>query len=510
MTDLGHLLAGTENGIARVRAGAVPAPGVVSRTVQRVRRRRGLRHTRDTALGVVLAGAMGSAAWWAGASPDATPPAGTPSTSSVPSASPSPTPGAHSAAAPVAVAVPQPVPAGVLDATTPGWILSVSTQVRPGTMDVWTDEDSRTVLHLVSPTGERTTLLHLSLPWTSVSVLDWEAGRSQALVALAGRDVEGPVFGTLDLRTGELAALPRLDWMHQYVGRAGTGDTLWLTAPAPAGVDPERASPMYPPPVRVVNDEASAGAEGDPLAAVPYGEGAGIRLVAAAPDGPVRDLGESGLRRPTVSPDGAWAVVVDTAGAPHAVDVATGERHALTGLPTDPGCLDAGWSGDHEVLVACPVPGTTRYELRGHDVARTAGSGPAEPRLVATTDTAVRDAWPLGDGRLGLGLVVQPDPCDVVSDPAVLDAGVVTPVTGQWGDADHGGTLVFAAGAVHTHLNGCYAGGRSGPQRDVRTDLTTGAVTTFGWLDDGHVDDPDVVAADGWWDQASGSFVVGR
>lgn len=499
MTDLGHLLADTEAGVARARADVTLAATALDRTVGRVRRRRGLRHTRDAALGTLTAAVVGSVAWWAGThEPPPALPAATPSASATPA--PSPTAAATVATVPpVQVAAPQPVPPGLLESAEPGWVLEHAMQESPRAQasGVWEDGEARGALHLVSPTGERTTLLHYREPWASVGVLDWRAGERTALAAVVPV-LEGTRYGTLDLLTGEFTQMEPLATDLQYAGTARSGESLWLTAEPPSDL-PEGARLGGPEPAVAVGYVPQV--LGDQV--LPASWSLPARLQAVAPDGSVRVVADIGRAMPDLAPDGEWGIVVGTAGTPFALDLRTGEKVPLESLPTDPACRQAGWSGDHELLVGCPLEGG-RWELRGYDVT---GERPA--RTVATTDRAVRDAWPLGDGRIGVGLVVLPAPCDVTSDPAVLDGGVATPVTGQWGDADHGGTLVFAAGAVYTHLNGCYAGGRSGPQRDVRTDLATGATTTLGWLDDRRKTAPGFVAPDGWSDISDG-FVVAR
>lgn len=73
---------------------------------------------------------------------------------------------------------------------------------------------------------------------------------------------------------------------------------------------------------------------------------------------------------------------------------------------------------------------------------------------------------------------------------------------------DHGTRLVVAGDAVWTHLDGCYPGsGRAEPQRDVRVDAGTGALTTLAWLE---ARAPQQVVVDGWRVAEVTGFVPAR
>lgn len=480
MTDLGDLLSGTEAGIARLRAGSAPADGAVARTVRRVRRRRGVRHTRDAVVGVAAVGAVGTAAWWAG-------PPGQEATPAAPSVTASPTAGAtpvapvdpapaHAAQA-VHVAEPLGVPQAVLAAAEPGWVLSTSLQQRPGPVD--TADDIRSAVHLVAPDGTRTTLLHVTGP-VAVSVLDWRAG---ATTALAWADLEGTrTAGRLDLLTGDFTPLAGLLWGNLLVGSLDDDGSLWLSWGEAADVPPDAASVAARHVARLGTDETFTGT---------------LRLVAA--DGTARDLGPVSTARwvPTLSPDGRRVAMASPAGEPQVVDVRSGAVQALADVAD--ACTLAGWAGVDEIALSCPSG--DGFALVARDVAG------ADVRTLATTQHPVRDAWPLGDGRVGVGIAERPAPCDADVQPAVVADGEVTAITGGWGAGDHGGPVTFAAGAAYTQLNACSLGETPGPVRDVRTDVATGDVVTFGWLDDAHAQD--LAAPDGWSD-TSVAFVVAR
>lgn len=501
MTDLGHLLSSVEDNVERALAGATTAPDRLERTRRAVRRRRVLRHTRDGAAGaVVLVVVVGLTTWGVhgrGTVPAdvATPPtsAATPTVD----AAPAPTPAGEQlvVGTPVPAATPRDVPvADLLARTGPGWSLAVVSQQRLDAPDVMRPGDMRDVVTLVSPTGERTALL--DVPERTTLVLhDWRPGTSTAVASVA----VGPGgfgSGLVDLVTGTVAPLP-FAFEHHPLGLTATGESAWLDVPLSDDVreavaaEPGRLTPVAPGTGVALDPESTVDPEGTltPPTSGPTGR---LRLVSS--DGVARDAGDVTLplRLHPLSPDRAWLAVQTPDGALQGVDLRTGQAHPVAGV--EDGCRLVGWADEHAVLTACPE-GDGEWRLVAVDVA----DGAARPRALATTDTPVRDAWPLGDGRIGLGRVVQPAPCDVTSDPAVLADGRVRSLTDGWSPYDHGTDLLFTGGAVWTHLNGCYPGsGRADPQRDVRVDLATGAITTLAWLDDRRDADHVVVDEDVW------------
>ncbi|GCD20816.1 hypothetical protein CTKZ_23780 [Cellulomonas algicola] len=214
------------------------------RTRSLIRRRRATRHTFQSVAGVLVVGAVASGAWLGLRGPDAPPPATVPSAtpSSSPSSSRSSTPSGTPTqdVAPVVLdelpGLPptQPLPAGLLERTTPGWVLTVyRSQPYPGF-----DEEPVVVRHtvvLVSPAGERYRVVDLP-PTSSVQVVDWVAGQTTALVHVVASDGEpsGAARGraVLDLRTGTVtpagAGVGAAD--DTYLGRSADGAEIWTSS----------------------------------------------------------------------------------------------------------------------------------------------------------------------------------------------------------------------------------------------------------------------------------------
>ncbi|MCC2313533.1 hypothetical protein [Cellulomonas xiejunii] len=483
MTDLGHLLSSVEENVERAHTGSVVPAGVLDGARSTVRRRRTVRHARDGALSVVALVAVGGVVTWGlQPGPTSTGVATTsgPTTSGpTPEATPAPTSAGEqlSLGAPVPAATPREVPiADLLTSTGPGWSLAIVSQVRLDAPAVMRPGDMRDVVTLVSPSGERTALLDVG-ERTMLYLAAWRPGSTTAVASVAVGDGAFQ-SGLIDLLDGTLTPLP-FEWEHHPLGLTATGESAWLDVPMPADVreaveaDPGHASPVAPGALVALDPDPSFG---PPATSGPTGR---LRLV--APDGVVRDGGDVTLplRLHPLSPDGEWLVGQGSDQGLVGVDLRTGEQHPVADAPDDPACRLVGWADDHAVLTACPAAAGA-WHLDAVDVA---GDGGAT--RLATSDVPVRDAWPLGDGRVGLGRVVMPAPCDVTSDPAVLADGTVRSLTDGWSPHDHGTSLSFTGGAVWTHVNGCYPGsGRADPQRDVRVDLATGETTTLAWLDD--------------------------
>lgn len=493
MTDLGHLLSSVEENVERAHTGSAAPAGVMDGARSAVRRRRTVRHARDGALSVVALVAVGGVVTW-GLQPGPTSTDVATTSGPTPEATPAPTPAGEQLplGAPVPAATPRDVPiADLLTSTGPGWSLAIVSQVRLDAPDVLRPGDGRDVVTLVSPSGERTSLLDVG-ERTVLNLAAWRPGTTTAVGSVL---VEGGPFrsGTIDLLDGTLTPLP-FEWEHHPLGLTATGESAWLDVPTPAGVpeaaeaEPGRLAPVAPGVLVALDPEA------DPVGtAVTSGPTGRLRIV--APDGVARDGGEVTLplRLHPLSPDGEWLVVAGPDRGLVGVDLRTGEQHPVAGAPTDPACRLAGWADQHAVLTACPA-GDGTWRLDAVDVAEDGGA-----TRLATSDVPVRDAWPLGDGRVGLGRVVLPAPCAGTSDPAVLADGTVRSLTDDWSPYDHGTSLGFAGGAVWTHVNGCYPGsGRADPQRDVRVDLATGETTTLAWLDDRRDAAHTVVDEDVW------------
>lgn len=505
MTDLGELLGSVEDHLEVAQRGSVPSAASIGALRDRVRRRRTLRHVRDGAVGGTATVVVAALAWWGLDDGGRTAPApATTPTASAPTASAAPAPTSAPGAGERVVATPLPVPADALTSTDTGWLLASTTYYRDGLPDdaVFQDGDIRSTVDLVSPAGQRTPLLEPA-PRTTLAVHAWRAGTTTAVASAAGPD-EDVVSGLLDLRTGVLTPLD-VPWDRQPLGLAVTGESLWVGNPPPPELGdplPDGVSAVFPGArVGADPDEGSTGdgAEGAPPVAPPYTG----RLQAFAADGTARDLGEATLpyRLRPLSPDAVWLVLQDAAGMV-AVDVRDGTRHPLTRWPAGTGCRPGGWSGPHEVLVACEQ-GDGTWQLHGVDVARDAA-----PRALGRSDVPVREAWPLADGRVALGRVTVRPPCHTTGDPAVLEGGTVRSLTQDWSPYDHGTQLVVSGDAVWTHLNGCYPGsGRADHQRDVRVDVAGGVLTTLAWLE-GRA--PEQVVEDGWRVVLVEAFVPAR
>lgn len=330
MPDLGELLSSAEGRLARA-AGPTDstACGVAPRTRALIRRRRATRHAFQSVAGVLVVGAVASGAWLGLRGPDTPPPATVPSATSTPtpSSATSPTP----SVSPTQAAVPavldelpglpptQPLPAGLLERTTPGWVLTVY-RSEPYSA---ADEELVVVRHtvvLVSPAGERYRVVDLP-PESSVQVVDWVAGRTTALVRVDAPDGEagGAARGraVLDLRSGAItpagAGVGATD--DTFLGRSADGAEIWTS---------------------------SAGSSND---------------VHRVDEGGARRIGVVG-QWPSVDPTGRWLVATapgtaSSAGTFTLVDlVGVGGGARGTGL-AGRGCDVVGWLDGSDVLLVC-------------------------------------------------------------------------------------------------------------------------------------------------------------
>ena len=490
MSDLGQLLAATETAVARARSAETPTPDALAGTLRRVRRRRAVRHSAQSMAGVAVVGVLGVTTWLSTHLTDPPIPATTtaPTASPAPTTTPSPTPPAAAPAVPaVHVGTPLPLPDGLIESSTAGWMLVSDVQSRTG-VDPYaaTPDDYRTLLLLVSPTGERYPVLEVVSDRMSVGVSRWTAGQPMVLATSSdGAAAEQEdLFGTLDLRTGDLAPWTDLPTSTLWIGGTRDGATVWASPQWDRTEIPEGTVPM---PRNVLGSQLRM----TEFTSIVF------HLLVREADGTQRDLGPIDDSRyvTSLSPDGAWVSATAPGGELLLVDLRSATRTTVSTVPPDRTCTVAGWSGPHQLLLSCGTPA----DLLAIDA--TTPSSP--PRLVGTSEHRVVDATPIGDGRVALGIVTQEAPCDGGGDPAVLADGVVSPLTGQWGPYDHSTFLRFGGGAVVTELNDCYVGhGRAGRQRTVRTDLTTGEVTELSVLE-GEVTD------DGW-DRSVWGWLVGQ
>lgn len=501
MTDLGDLLAAAEDGVERAHGGAAGAAGVLVGARRAVRRRRAARLAREATVGAVATVAIGAVAWWGvGGGPGPTAPAAT--GTATPTATAAPTPTTTAAPRGDALQVVDPVPgaADLLAATGEGWTMVGTWQYRVGIDEtgVIDPADMRSTTALQAPDGTVTTLFD-DRASAGASIVAWQPG-SPLAVAIASDADDQYVVGTLDLRTGVLEPT-ELMWDNQPLGASVTGETLWVSTPLPADLaDGSRTGNYRPagPGSRVAQDPA--------LLAEVYGgdvaEHSGT-LLTLGTDGSVRDLGEATLPNylHPLSPDRTWLALRGEGGGWVGVDVRDGARHDLPRWPADESCRPVGWVDDAQAAVSCPRADGS-WELWAVDV-----SQDAEPRSLAVSDVPLRDAWPLGDGRVAIGRVVMPAPCDTTSDPAVLEGGQIRSLTTGWSPSEHGGDLTVVDGKIHTSLNPCYAGGRSDPQRTVLVDPDTAEVTTLAWLESHR---PGQVVVDGEWRVATWGYVTNR
>ncbi|MEZ0448841.1 hypothetical protein [Cellulomonas sp. ICMP 17802] len=484
MSDLGHLLADTEAAVERRRSGAAPTASLLAGTVRRVRRRRAVRHSAQSVAGVGLVGVLGATAWFgAHRSAPAPVPAFSPTESPAPAASPTT---AAAAAPPVHVGEPLPLPAGLIEDSSAGWMLVPDNQTRVGTDPYHAAADAyRNRLLLISPTGARNPVLETSVR-TGLVVFGWTAGSPLVVASTTDYTAASPtdVAGLLDLRTGDLEPWPDLPPSALWIGGADDGTTVWA-APQWDFTDlPAGAVPM---PRNVLSAQ-------NRMTGYP---GSTFHLLVRDPDGSQRDLGviDDSVYPTSLSPDGSWVTATGPDGRLLLVDLRSGTATSASTVPTDRPCTIGGWSGPHEVLLSCGTPA----DLLALDATRPS----ATPRLLATSEHPVIDATPLPDGRVGLGLVVQGPPCDGGAEPGVLADGVVSSLTTRWGPDDHSYWLQFGGGTVVTDLNDCYVGhGTAGRQRTVSTDVTTGAVTELFTLEGEPTDDG--------WEHSLGTVVVGR
>ncbi|GIG20690.1 hypothetical protein Cch01nite_14140 [Cellulomonas chitinilytica] len=238
--DLIDLMHANVEARERSIAGIQPADGTLAVTARRVRRKRAVRRTLQSGGVAALAVVLGGASWFGLRGHEEPAPALTPTSSPTPSATPSPTPSAT--AAPVVLdEIPglpptQALPPGLLERTTPGWVLTIHRPEVPWDGRGLQPGPVRHTVVLVSPTGDRYRVVDLPLD-RSVTVLHWDAGSTTAVVTIFGTGglAEGSeARAELDLTTGTLTPTPvdlgEYAGGPHYVGLAADGAELWSTA----------------------------------------------------------------------------------------------------------------------------------------------------------------------------------------------------------------------------------------------------------------------------------------
>ena len=343
-----------------------------SRVVRAVRRRRTQRHAVESVVGVAAAGAV-AVAGWAGLTHQAPPPpAHTPSptanTTPSPTSTPSTTPTPTATTAPIPTSSPGlppslPLPAGVLEDASTGWVLAVH---RPAWLPVDDSADERTVVanvvYLVAPTGERYRLLDLPLE-PRTDVLHWRAGDTRALVATTQADGSMPRPGMLDLRDGTLTPVstPESSW---YAGTTASGSHLWVTD---TGDEPR---------TRLVETDDS-GAQID-----------------RGPSGDVVHLDPTGRRVAWLRPDTSGTTVLD---------LQTGERHDVLPMDRPWPCRPVSWVDATQLLLTCADYSDGSDGMTGAVYRVDATRADATPSLVASAARyggLPSTGEPLGDGRV--------------------------------------------------------------------------------------------------------------
>ncbi len=320
--DIADLLADAVDDRARSLSGLLPTPAAFALTRARIRRRRIVRHSVETGVGIAASGAVAAGAWL-GAHMDRAPapPAQSPSTSATPTPAPTSTPTSEPTTSGPAVTptaspglpAALPAPDGLLATTGPGWVLAAyrSAPADPGS--------AAAVVHAVlavAPDGTRYRLVDLPAD-RSVELLDWHAGDTRARVSYGPWGVDGSLTGWLDLRTGTLTrddlALPA---GRVYEARLDDGTTLWT-----ANLDPG--------PVQ--------------LWAVPAGGTA--RLVG--------QLGDHWTKPRLSLSQTRVAALAPTADSVVVLDLATGARSTVDLAVPGGECALLGWLDDRSVLVSC-------------------------------------------------------------------------------------------------------------------------------------------------------------
>ncbi|MBF0688111.1 MAG: hypothetical protein IR158_10170 [Cellulomonas sp.] len=442
MTDVHDLLARTHDALGRAEAPLDAARH--DDLLSGIRRRRRRRHAGEV-LGVGAAVVVLGATGWLGLQRDRTvqPADPTPTATSEPTGGA--TPDAASAPTATGLLPALVLPAGTLQAATPGWVLTTQAPTYWLADRTGVSGPTANVVDLVSPAGERYRVLDLPTD-RPVSVVRWEAGSTQALVVTT--DEERVRHGaTLDLLTGGITLVAGLAGVDTHVGRTAADEDLWASS---------TSSPL------LVHDGTRAVRELPPLT-LPVLDAAGSR-VAGLGGVPGADAGDG------------------DPGSPVVVDVASGAVTVVP-APVDGTCEPFGWSGT-EVLLSCwdltaegmVATGSWRYDAATPDVA---------PRpLVTDTDLGAATATGVGlpDGRL----VVPGErllECGAAWGVLDVDAGTFT--RGTFLEDRVVGRIVGTDGSAAYVHSVIHCSGTPGPGELHRIDLATGEVVTLAPAPDG-------------------------
>lgn len=433
MTDVHDLLTRTHRALGEAEGPVDPARHDALLTGVRRRRRR--RHAAEAAGVAALVVVLGTGGWFA-TQPDRAP---QPAQSATPTPSTAPTPNAAAVLEAPGLPPAQPLPAGLLATTTPGWVLATVSPAADALGGTGGAGTFAQVVDLVSPEGERYRVADVGdLP--DLRVVRWDAGDDHALVTAAGRSgaMRG---GRLDLTTGELEWLPGLSTAEAHLGRTPAGEDLWD--------DP-------------VNDR------------VLVHDGTAV----------VRTLSRPG--RVLADPEGRWLAGQDARDLV-VVDTTTGELTPVTSFDADELCNPLAWRGT-ELVVSCvdissgspQVVATLRVDVTDPE----AGTQPVDlPGLVPTAPPGLEPGGSRGtlsDGRVAvahsLGLecghgwgVLDVDTGELTDVPVPRDEGAEVAVV----RVDASGLIVLVSVVEH-------CSGDGGPVRVLRHDLATGTEIEVG------------------------------
>jgi hypothetical protein len=318
------------------------------------------------------------------------------------------------------------MPAGLLEQTGPGWVL---TTYRSTPQVVTADDVPAPVVHtvvLVSPTGDRYRVVDLPLD-LRVSLLHWDAGSTTALVAT--QSDQGDPAGeapraVLDLATGQIttstddlpASFRTPGATPQYLGRAQDGAELWTVSTGGNGSD------LY----RIV-------------------DGAAPRRVAAIGGRSVLD--ETGrwlaAEAPGASGPGTSFVVVD------AVTGAVAEHsYGVDGKA----CDVVGWTGTTSLLATCSDPSTAdgSEHLNSVLIHVDLSAGRTTPVGPFAADEALPWSWrgvELPDGALAVAMVDHEGTC--AQGVSRWDGQALVPLPGvgggegSWDVSGSGGGVLY-------------------------------------------------------------------
>lgn len=453
MTDVHDLLARTHD--------ALGASGVTLDDARRdalltgIRRRRRRRHTAE-ALGVcVLVLAVGTGGWFGLTRDRAPQPAQSPTATADPTPTSAPTSVADATPAPDAPGLLPAVvmPAGTLESSTPGWVLTRQAPSYQTGDGEWSDEPTANVVDAVAPDGTRYRVLDLPVD-RYVDLVRWDAGTTTALVMTSGP--EGRVAARLDLLTGEVTPLPGLPSPLDHVGRTAAGDDVW-------------------------SDEIDD------------------RLVVHDGTAVVREL--PFVRDALVDPTGT-RVAGTRDGRFVAVDVTTGQVTELA-PPTDEMCSPVGWHGS-DVVVSClgfeaSSPVVTSVFRVDADAPGTEGASLGLPVDRLPTGRG----WTLADGRIAVGHSLQ---VECTRGWGLLDpvAGTLQDVPVPAPDVPELSVRVQAAGDVVLVAVSRSCSGDATPLQVLRYDATTGAQVEIA----APPSDADVPAGGSSWATGTVSSVI--